>query len=155
MSIGSDETGGEPAAGGEAVAGGAGESEEVGPGLAFVFGIVEVLETILNYLSNTLSFLRVGAFALSHAALCLAVFAVADVVGSGGGGGRIAVLVVGNAFIIAMEGLIAAIQTMRLEYYEFFSKFFGGGGRPYRPFSLEAGSEIQGSGSRMERSRRR
>ncbi|MFH0964153.1 MAG: V-type ATPase 116kDa subunit family protein [Planctomycetota bacterium] len=113
---------------------------ETGVGLALFLGLVEGLETVLNYLSNTLSFVRVAAFSLSHAALCLAVFAMAEVIAPSAGPvspGRIAVLVLGNAFIICLEGLIAAIQTMRLEYYEFFSKFFVGEGKPYQPFTLD------------------
>ncbi|HET59607.1 MAG TPA: hypothetical protein ENN32_04490, partial [Chloroflexi bacterium] len=46
-------------------------------------------------------------------------------------------VVLGNLFIIGFEGMIVGIQTLRLEYYEFFSKFFSGGGNPFRPIKLE------------------
>ena len=122
------------------------EEGEPGPIMAIVFGMVEALDTILVYLSNTLSFVRVAAFALSHAALCLAVFALADVLQSaeeGTGLVRLLVLVLGNVFIIVLEGLIAAIQTMRLEYYEFFGKFFSGEGCGYNPFTLKMTSRAK------------
>jgi len=129
---------------------------EPGPLMAVVFGVVEALETILVYLSNTLSFIRVAAFALSHAALCVAVFALADVIRTSDDGfslARCLILILGNAFIIVLEGLIAAIQTMRLEYYEFFGKFFTGEGRPYDPFTLRpVAGERSGNKSDVKRS---
>lgn len=42
-------------------------------------------------------------------------------------------IIVGNAVMIVLEGLVVSIQTIRLEYYEFFSKFFHGGGQPFAP----------------------
>ena len=129
---------------------------EPGPAMAVVFGFVEAMDTVLVFLANTFSFIRVAAFALSHAALCLAVFAVADVIRTSDDGfslARLMILILGNAFIIALEGLIAAIQTMRLEYYEFFGKFFAGQGRPYDPFTLRASAaERSGNKSDVKRS---
>jgi V/A-type H+-transporting ATPase subunit I len=55
--------------------------------------------------------------------------------GLSGGMGWLVILL-GTIFIVAFEGLIVGIQTLRLEYYEFFGKFFEGGGRPFRPFSV-------------------
>jgi len=49
----------------------------------------------------------------------------------------VVMFVVGNVIIIVLEGLVAAIQAVRLEYYEFFGKFFSGNGRAYRPFEVE------------------
>ena len=103
-------------------------------------GSVEILETFLTYFSNTLSFIRIGAFALCHAGLCQTVYVIAGDVAGGGVLGFIIILL-GNLFIVLFEGLIVSIQTMRLEYYEFFSKFFRSGGIPYRPFALEQGKE--------------
>ncbi len=105
-----------------------------------VQSVVEVLDTIVSAISNTATFIRLAAFALSHAGLFLATFSVADAVSRTGGGtvGAALVLVVGNAVIIALEGLIVAIQSIRLEYYEFFSKFYSGGGEEYRPLRIVA-----------------
>jgi V/A-type H+-transporting ATPase subunit I len=91
----------------------------------------------LSVCSNTLSYVRVGAFAIVHAGFTGAVFVIARLVG--GGEASIAywvVLVLGNLFVIGLEGFIVTIQTMRLHYYEFFSKFFRGGGSPYEPLTL-------------------
>lgn len=103
---------------------------------------VELLETFSAFLANTLSFLRVGAFALAHAGLCVGIFEIGRVVrGSGGVGrtvGAILAVAVGNAIVIALEGLVVGIQAVRLEYYEFFSRFFRGTGRRYLPFQIEA-----------------
>jgi V/A-type H+-transporting ATPase subunit I len=103
--------------------------------------IVEFLDNIIRYLANTISFIRVAAFALAHAALFIAVFSVADLVAHENGGGVFywVVLTAGNVVIIVLEGLVVSIQVIRLEYYEFFSKFFRGGGEAFRPFDREIG----------------
>lgn len=100
-------------------------------------GFVEILESVSSYVSNTVSFLRVGAFALSHAVLSFIVFTLSDMVaGSPAMGPLLSLLVVilGNAIIIVLEGLIVAIQVVRLQYYEFFSKFFTDTGIEFAPF---------------------
>jgi V/A-type H+-transporting ATPase subunit I len=99
-------------------------------------GFVEVLETASTYISNTVSFLRVGAFALSHAVLSFIVFTLSGLVAGAPVGPVLAfvIMIVGNAVIIALEGMIVAIQVVRLQYYEFFSKFFTETGVEYRPF---------------------
>jgi len=102
-------------------------------------GIIEALETAVLYVANTFSFLRVAAFALSHAALSFTIFVLQQLV-NGLPGGPVwsgAVFVIGTAMIVGLEGLIVTIQIMRLEYYEFFTKFFGGEGIRYEPFRLE------------------
>jgi V/A-type H+/Na+-transporting ATPase subunit I len=105
---------------------------------ALVESMVEVLDTMVATISNTATFIRLAAFALSHAGLFLATFSVADAVARMGGGGIAAaiVMVLGNIVIIALEGLIVSIQTIRLEYYEFFSRFYSGGGEEYRPLRM-------------------
>lgn len=95
--------------------------------------IVEGFETIINYLSNTLSFLRVAAFSLNHVALAIAVFTLAGMLDTAG---HWITVVLGNVFIIGFEGAIVAIQVLRLEYYEGFSRFFSGDGREFRPIKL-------------------
>jgi V/A-type H+-transporting ATPase subunit I len=102
-------------------------------------GFVEILETASTFISNTVSFLRVGAFALSHAVLSYIVFRFSEELarGVGGPGGSLSALLVmifGNALIIALEGMIVAIQVVRLQYYEFFSKFFTETGVEFAPF---------------------
>ncbi|HUI26330.1 MAG TPA: V-type ATPase 116kDa subunit family protein [Candidatus Kryptonia bacterium] len=105
---------------------------------AFVESMVEVLDTMVSTISNTATFIRLAAFALSHAGLFLATFSVASAVArmGGGGVGAALVMVLGNVVIIALEGLIVSIQTVRLEYYEFFSRFYSGGGEEYRPLRI-------------------
>jgi V/A-type H+/Na+-transporting ATPase subunit I len=109
---------------------------EDGPGLFMIQAGFELLEVIVSFLSNTLSFVRVGAFAVAHGGLSAMVFILANLLSPSQGVGYWIVLVVGNLFIVGFEGLIVGIQTMRLEYYEFFSKFFTGGGMRYRPLTV-------------------
>jgi V/A-type H+-transporting ATPase subunit I len=92
--------------------------------------LIEGFETVMSYVSGSLSFLRVAAFSLNHVALALAVFAIADTLQ---GVGQWVVIVLGNLFIIVLEGAIVAIQVMRLEYYEGFSRFFHGDGQEFAP----------------------
>ena len=88
--------------------------------------------------ANTISFIRVGAFALSHAGLGIVTYTACGMADPAlKSPAAIAVLVAGNIFIIGFEGLICVIQSMRLEYYEFFSKFFKGDGVVFSPFVLK------------------
>jgi len=98
--------------------------------------LFELFETVIGLLSNTLSYVRMGAFAVAHGALSMVVFIMADIVGPAHGVGYWVVVALGNLFVIGFEGLIVGIQTLRLEYYEFFSKFFTGGGLRYHPLTL-------------------
>lgn len=100
---------------------------------AVIEGIVALLEVVSSTLSNTVSFVRVGAFALAHAVLGYIVFTLTELTGSVGG---IAVSIFGNAVIIVLEGMIVAIQVIRLQYYEFFSKFFTETGKEFIPFKF-------------------
>lgn len=104
---------------------------ENGIGALVISGVVELIEVISTYLSNSVSFLRVGAFALAHAVLAFVISMLADMIGSPGG---IIVTVFGNALVIVLEGMIVAIQVVRLQYYEFFSKFFNETGVEFSPF---------------------
>ncbi len=108
---------------------------------AFIMeGIVEILESAIYYISNSVSFLRVAAFAMAHGVLSSIVFLLADMVGGASGGiiYRIAVILIGNSIIIVLEGLIVTIQVVRLQYYEFFSKFFTESGEEFKPFTLRS-----------------
>ena len=96
----------------------------------------ELFETLLGFLSNSLSYVRVGAFAVVHAGLSTVIFLLADMINPTRGIGYWSVVVLGNLFILGFEGMIVSIQTLRLEYYEFFSRFFSGGGKKYKPLQL-------------------
>ncbi len=104
-----------------------------GIGAYAIQSFFELFETLIGFLSNSLSYVRVGAFAVAHAGLSAVIFILAEMVSPGQGIAYWLVVVLGNLFIIGFEGLIVGIQTMRLEYYEFFSKFFTGGGMRYEP----------------------
>jgi V/A-type H+-transporting ATPase subunit I len=101
-------------------------------------GIVEILESTIYYVSNSVSFLRVAAFGLAHTVLSAIVFLLAGMVGGAPAGiiFQVLVIVIGNAIIIVLEGLIVTIQIVRLQYYEFFSKFFNEAGEEFTPFIL-------------------
>ena len=94
--------------------------------------VFELLEYVLSYLSNTVSFLRVGAFVLVHAGMMMVVFSLA------GAHENIFVIILGNILVIALEGLLTGIQALRLEYYEMFSRFYDGGGTAFKPIKLNA-----------------
>lgn len=93
--------------------------------------LFELLEYILSYLSNTVSFLRVGAFVLVHAGMMMVVFSLA------GESQNLFVILLGNVLVIALEGLLTGIQALRLEYYEMFSRFYVGGGKAFTPVALQ------------------
>ena len=107
---------------------------------AIIGAVVELLETVITYLSNSVSFLRVGAFALSHAVLGTIISRLMEIVPVVPG--KIAVGIVGNGIVVVLEGMIVAIQVMRLQYYEFFSKFFNETGREFKPFKFEYSAQI-------------
>lgn len=92
--------------------------------------IFEVFEFLLSYLTNTISFIRVGAFVLVHAGMMMVVFMLAEMCP---GIGYVIIVLIGNAFVMALEGLLVGIQSLRLEFYEMFSRFFDGDGRPFTP----------------------
>ena len=89
----------------------------------------EVFEYVLSYLTNTISFIRIGAYVLVHAGMMMVIFTLAG----NGGIGAVVTIIIGNAFVIALEGLLSGVQSLRLEFYEMFSRFYDGSGRPYAP----------------------
>jgi V/A-type H+-transporting ATPase subunit I len=95
--------------------------------------LIETFEIVNGYVASSLSFLRVAAFSLNHVALSLAVFTLADGMGTMG---HWITLILGNIFVIVLEGIIVAIQTLRLEYYEGFSRYFYGDGTPFKPLRV-------------------
>ncbi len=100
--------------------------------------LMDLIETVISMLSNTLSFIRVGAFAVAHGGLSLAIFSLA---GEKPDLGFWITIAIGNLFIIGFEGLIVGIQTMRLHYYEILGKFFHGGGMQFEPLKLSSSQE--------------
>ncbi|MCL4801624.1 MAG: hypothetical protein KJ025_18675 [Burkholderiales bacterium] len=94
----------------------------------------ELVERTIQLLVNTLSFARVGAFALAHAGLSAAIVALMDSADSVIV--RALVLVLGNVIILALETLVVAIQTTRLVLFEFFTKFLVAEGRAFRPLPI-------------------
>ncbi len=106
----------------------------IGEKILVVF--IETLETVIGYVSNTLSFLRVAAFSLNHVALSIAVFTLAEMMGSFG---HVVTVVLGNVFVLVLEGGIVMIQVMRLQYYEGFSRYFSGEGHEFAPLRLRRG----------------
>ena len=115
------------------------ESRGVGGFIMYlVQAFMDLFETLISQFSNTLSYVRVGAFAVAHGGLSLAIFNLA--------GDEInlkfwIVVILGNLFVIGFEGLIVGIQTMRLHYYEFLGKFFTGGGMRFEPLSITPAKE--------------
>ena len=87
-----------------------------------------LLETLISIFSGALSFIRVGAFAINHVGLFMAFSTMGRMIG---GAGNIAMLIIGNIVIIGLEGLIVFIQSLRLEYYELFGKYYVGDGKPF------------------------
>lgn len=108
------------------------EKMKEGKVMFFVEGFFELFEMLLSYFSNTLSFVRIGAFAVSHAAMMEVVLMLAGVES---GNTNWVVVVLGNLFVCLMEGLVVGIQVLRLEYYEMFSRFYKGSGRKFEPYN--------------------
>ena len=97
----------------------------------FVESLVELFDVVLSYATNSISFVRVGAFALSHAGMMGVVLTLA---GYESVSRNRVIIVLGNILVTALEGLVVGIQVLRLEYYEMFSRFYKGTGRPFRGF---------------------
>ncbi|MCR5742505.1 MAG: ATPase [Lachnospiraceae bacterium] len=106
------------------------EHAKTSVGMFIAQAFFELFEVMLSYFSNTLSFVRIGAFAVSHAAMMEVVMMLAQTTN----GQNMVVVVLGNLFVIGMEGLIVGIQVLRLEYYEFFSRFYHGSGREFKSY---------------------
>ena len=109
--------------------------EKFSVGMFIIEGIIDLFETCLTYITNTMSYLRIGGFVLSHAGLMM-VFSI--IAGMFDGFGSIIVLIIGNIFVTGFEGFIVGIQVLRLEFYELFSRFFKGGGIPFKSVSINS-----------------
>ena len=93
--------------------------------------LFELIEYVLSYFSNTVSFLRVGAFVIVHASMMMVVFTLA------GTPNNMLVVILGNIVVICLEALLSAIQGIRLEFYEMFSRCYKGGGRKFTAFNIK------------------
>ena len=111
-------------------------------GEALVTGFFELFEAVTGYASNSLSFIRLGAFAVAHEGLSTLVVSY-----STGHWGWL-VLLAGIVLVVGFEGVIVGIQALRLEYYEFFGRFFQGRGQPFLPLSLHTGGRHANVGVR-------
>ena len=108
------------------------EKIEEGKVMFIVQAFFELFETMLSYFSNTISYVRIGAFAVSHAAMMEVVLMLS---GAANGNTNWIAFVLGNIIVCALEGLVVGIQVLRLEYYEMFSRFYKGNGREFKPFN--------------------
>ena len=97
----------------------------------YVESSFSIIETLISMFSSTVSFIRVGAFAINHVGLFLAFTSIGKMIGTNAG--NVAMIIVGNIVILGLEGLIVFIQSLRLEYYELFSKYFKGDGILFQP----------------------
>ena len=96
---------------------------------------LKLFETMLSYFSNTISYVRIGAFAVSHAAMMEVVLMLS---GASAGSTNWIIFVIGNIIVCGLEGLVVGIQVLRLEYYEMFSRFYKGTGREFKPFHKQS-----------------
>lgn len=94
---------------------------------------IELFESILSFFSNTVSYLRLGAFVLVHAGMMMVVTTLA---GDKISVSYIFVMILGNALVIALEALLTGIQSLRLEFYEMFSRYYSGQGRAFNPVNI-------------------
>jgi V/A-type H+-transporting ATPase subunit I len=94
----------------------------------------ELFEIVLSFVTTTFSFLRLGAYAMSHAGMMTVVYMLAE---NAAGSHNFLVVAFGNVFVIGMEGLIVGVQCLRLDFYEVFSRFFEGTGKPFTPVKID------------------
>ncbi len=100
-------------------------------GTFFIEAFFELFEILLSYITNTISFVRIGAFALSHAGM---MFVVMELSHANQGHPNWIIVILGNLLVMGLEGLIVGIQVLRLEYYELFSRFYMGDGREFKSY---------------------
>ncbi len=105
---------------------------ENGVGDFIASNLFECVEFLLGYATNTLSFVRVGGFVLSHAGMMAVVYSLAEMYK----GASPVIIVIGNIFVMGLEGMLVGIQVLRLEFYEIFSRFYDGDGRPFTPVRI-------------------
>lgn len=119
-----------------------------GGGTGVTQAFVEVFDALIRVGTNLVSFVRLAAFGLTHAAIGKIVWDGTTALWESGGllvVAAVAVFLVGNAVAFGLEALVAGVQALRLEYYELFSRVFTGQGRPFRPWHLrtDLGSDTE------------
>jgi len=104
----------------------------------------EVFDTMIRFISNTVSYLRIFAMVMAHVMLTGVFYSISAIVGGGQFGfilsGLIAIL--GNVFVVLLEGILVLAQDLRLHFYEWFSKFYEDSGVSFAPFKLSLGVPI-------------
>lgn len=118
-------------------------AEKTSVGNFIIENFIELFEAALSFLSNTMSYLRIGGFVLSHAGMMLV---VAQLAGTNTPGAEITVstvivYIIGNLVVMGIEGLLVGIQVLRLEFYEIFNRFYDGSGKDFRPVEIKFSSE--------------
>uniref|UniRef100_A0A7V3REF1 V-type ATP synthase subunit I n=1 Tax=Mesoaciditoga lauensis TaxID=1495039 RepID=A0A7V3REF1_9BACT len=103
-----------------------------------------MFDTLIAFLSNAISYVRLAAFALTHEALFMAFWIMTLMVLPARGGDLWAVIIflLGQLVLVGLEGLVVFIQSLRLTYYEFFTKFFEAAGKEFNPFSFNVENKI-------------
>ena len=114
-----------------------GHHEHKSVGMMILEGFFELFESFLSWLSNCLSFLRVGTYAVCHAIMMMIVY---NLSAQSDGGYSIFGLVIGNVIVMFIEAALVCIQSLRLEFYELFSRFYTGRGIPFEPVSVDYGA---------------
>ena len=112
-------------------------------GQRLILAFVEAFDLILVLLSNTLSFVRIMGLMLAHSGLMYGFFIIAEKAGGLSSPAGLLTYIIGNLFVIGFEAFIANIHTLRLHFYEMFTKFYEGRGRRYQPVKLPPGVEIK------------
>ena len=118
-------------------------AEKVSVGNFIIENFIELFEAALSFLSNTMSYLRIGGFVLSHAGMMLVVAQLAgtNVPGAEITASTVIVYIIGNLIVMAIEGLLVGIQVLRLEFYEIFNRFYDGSGQSFRPIEISFGTD--------------
>ena len=107
-----------------------------------ISNVIELFEAAISFLSNTMSYLRIGGFVLSHAGFMLVVSMMSGVgTGAPVTAGGIVGYVFGNILVMGIEGFLVAIQVLRLEFYEIFNRFYEGGGSDFKPVEIKLDAE--------------
>jgi V/A-type H+-transporting ATPase subunit I len=105
----------------------------------------EIFETMISFISNTVSYLRIFAMVVAHIMLTTVFYSLAEITYGGSLGFVLSplLIVVGNVFVVLLEGILVLAQDLRLHFYEWFSKFYNDGGVRFSPFRLAVGVPIQ------------
>ena len=117
--------------------------EKVSVGNFIIENFIELFEAALSFLSNTMSYLRIGGFVLSHAGMMLVVAQLAgtNTPGAEVTAGTVIIYIIGNLIVMGIEGLLVGIQVLRLEFYEIFNRFYDGSGQSFRPVEIDFSAE--------------